>query len=221
MTMLDAIGPYEVLAQLPKAEVFFVAKNKGEIKSDTGYVYLNAKYDFDNVIEADILVVPGSTIAFVKVMKDKKTLDWIRKVDKTTKYTTSVCSGSLILAAAGLLKGLKATSHWKPINLLKDFGAIPIRERFIHEGKIITAAGVSAGIDMALYLVNEIAGEQRAKSIQLLIEYDPSPIYNSGNYTVCEPTIIEKAERQLSRNAKKELSLFDAITNLKTLRKIK
>jgi len=221
MTMLDAIGPYEVFAQLPKAEVFFVAKNKGEIKSDTGYVHLNAKYDFDNVIEADILVVPGSTIAFVKVMKDKKTLDWIRKVDKTTKYTTSVCSGSLILAAAGLLKGLKATSHWKPINLLKDFGAIPVRKRFIHEGKIITAAGVSAGIDMALYLVNEIAGEQRAKSIQLLIEYDPSPIYNSGNYTTCESDIIEKAERQLSRNAKKELSLFDAITNLKTLKKIK
>jgi putative intracellular protease/amidase len=221
ITMLDAIGPYEVLAQLPKVEIFFVAKKKGEIKSDTGFVYLNAKYNFDDVVEADILLIPGSTIAFVKVMKDKKTLDWIRKVDKTTQFTTSVCSGSLILAATGLLKGLKATSHWKPIDLLKEYGAIPVRERFIQEGKIITAAGVSAGIDMALYLVNKVAGEQRARSIQLLIEYDPSPIYNSGNYTTCEPTIIEKAERQLSRNAKKELSLFESISNIKTFKKIK
>jgi len=219
--MLDAIGPYEVLAQLPKAEVFFVAKKKGEIKSDTGYVHLNAKYDFNDMVEADILLIPGSTIAFVKVMNDKKTLDWIRKIDKTTQFTTSVCSGSLILAATGLLKGLKTTSHWKPISLLKEYGAIPIRERFVHEGKIVTAAGVSAGIDMALYLVNEIAGEQLAKSIQLLIEYDPSPLYKSGNFTACEPDIIQKAERQLSRNAKRELNLFEAITNLKTLKKLK
>lgn len=221
ITVLDAIGPYEVLTQLPEAEVFLVAKKKGEITSDTGFVHLNAKYDFDDVTEADILLIPGSTIAFVKEMKDKKTLDWIRKIDKTTQFTTSVCSGSILLAAAGLLKGLKATSHWKTINLLKNFGAIPVRERFVHEGKIITAAGVSAGIDMALYLVNEIDGKERAKAIQLLIEYDPKPMYDSGNYTTCRPDIIAKAERQLARNAKKELSLIDTITNLKTIRKLK
>ncbi len=220
ITVLDAIGPYEVLTQLPKAEVFLVAKKKGEITSDTGFVHLKAKFDFDAITKADILLIPGSAITFVKEMKDKKTLEWICKIDRTTQFTTSVCSGSILLAAAGLLKGVKATSHWKPIDLLKDFGAIPVRERFVHEGKIITAAGVSAGIDMALYLVNEIAGEERAKAIQLLIEYDPQPLYDSGNYTTCSPKIIAKAERQLTRNATKELSLFDTITNLKTIRKL-
>ncbi len=214
ITMLDAIGPYEVLAQLPDAEIFFVAKQKGEIKSDTGFVHINAKYDFDDVSAADILLVPGSAIGFVTVMKDKESLEWIQKIHKTTQYTTSVCSGSLILAAAGLLKGLKATSHWKPINMLKDFGATPVRERFVHEGKIITAAGVSAGIDMALYLVNEISGEQLTKSIQLLIEYDPSPIYNAGNYSNCEASVIEIAERKLAENAKKDLQLFETVKNL-------
>ena len=214
ITMLDAIGPYEVLAQLPNVEIFFVAKQKGEIKADTGFVNINAKYGFDDISAADILLIPGSAIGFVTVMKDKESLEWVRKIHKTTQYTTSVCSGSLILSAAGLLKGIKATSHWKPINMLKEFGATPVRERFVHEGKIITAAGVSAGIDMALYLVNEIAGEQLTKSIQLLIEYDPNPIYNSGNYSNCDADIIEMAERKLAENAKKDLSLYEAVRNL-------
>lgn len=221
ITMLDAIGPYEVLTQLPDAKVFFVAKKKGKITSDTGFVHLKATYSFKDVVTADILLIPGATIAFLKVMKDKKTLDWIRMINTTTQYTTSVCSGSLILASAGILKGIKATSHWKSINLLKDHDAIPTRERFVHQGKIITAAGVSAGIDMALYLVNEIAGEQQAKSIQLLIEYDPSPLYNSGNYTTCDSEIIKMTERKLTKNAKKELSVLDMLSNFKTLKKMK
>jgi putative intracellular protease/amidase len=219
MTMLDAIGPYEVLAQLPDAEVFFVAKKRETVKSDTGFVKIKADYNFKDITKADILLIPGATIAFVKVMKDKKTLAWIRNVDKTTKYTTSVCSGSLILASAGLLKGLKATSHWRSINLLKDFDAIPVKERFVHDEKIITAAGVSAGIDMALYLADEIVGEQQAKAIQLMIEYDASPPYNSGNYDFCEPDIIKIAEKKLTLNAKKELSVIDKIANFSTLKK--
>ncbi len=154
-------------------------------------------------------------------MKDKKTLDWIRKIDTTTEYTTTVCSGSLILAATGLLNGLEATSHWKSIDLLKEYHAIPIRNRIVQEGKYITAAGVSAGIDMALYLCDSLVGEDETKAIQLMLEYDPKPIYNAGNFETCEPEIIKIAEKKLTRNAKKELSLFQIIKNRKILRKMR
>lgn len=221
MTMLDAIGPYEVLRSIRNAEVFFVAQKKGEIKVDSGFVHLNAKYDIDDIKSADILVVPGSTITFIREMKNKKVLKWIKEIDKTTKWTTSVCSGSIILAATGLLNGLKATSHWKPIDLLKNFGAIPTRERFIEQGKFITAAGVSAGIDMALHLSNKIVGEMETKAIQLAIEYDPNPIYDSGNFSTASKETIKMAEMKMGQEAKKELKLIDLLKSGKTLLKIK
>ncbi len=221
LTMLDAIGPYEVLSNLRNVEVFLVAKKRGEIKADTGFASLKAKYNFKDIVEADILVIPGAAISFVKVMKDEATLDWIKKIDKTTQFTTSVCSGSIILAATGLLKGLKATSHWKPINLLKEFGAIPTRERIVQEGKYITSAGVSAGIDMALYLCDELVGEDETKAIQLLLEYDPKPLYQSGDFSTCEPHIIKIAEKKLKVNAKKNLNLFQLLKNRRVLKKIK
>ena len=221
LTMLDAIGPYEVLSNIRNAEVFLVAKKRGEIKADTGFAFLKAKYNFNDIKEADILVIPGSAISFVKVMKDKKTLDWIQKIDETTKFTTSVCSGSIILAATGLLNGLKATSHWKPINLLTEFNAIPTRKRIVQEGKFITGAGVSAGIDMALFLCDILVGEDETKAIQLLLEYDPKPLYDSGNFETCELSVIEIAEKKLKHNAKKNLNLYQFLKNRKTLKKMK
>ncbi len=221
ITALDAIGPYEVLSNIDNAEVFFVAKKKGEIKSDTGFLTFKAKYNFKNVKEADILLIPGATISFINVMKDNKTLEWIKQVDKTTQFTTSVCSGSILLAKTGLLNGKKATSHWKTIPLLKENNAIPTHERVVKDGKYITSAGVSAGIDMALILCEELVGEDQTKAIQLMIEYDPNPIYQSGNIKTSEEEIIHIATKKLKQNARREMSLLKLITNRKVLKKIK
>ena len=155
VTMLDAIGPYEVLRNITDVEIYFVAEKIGEIKADSGFIDISVKHSIDDpdMKAADILLIPGSTIGFIKEMKNENVLRWIKEVDKTTKWTTSVCSGSMLLASAGLLKGLKATSHWKPINLLSDFGAIPTRERVVEQGKYITAAGVSAGYRYGIRLI--------------------------------------------------------------------
>jgi transcriptional regulator GlxA family with amidase domain len=221
ITMLDAIGPYEVLRNIRGSQIYFVAENRGEIKADSGFVNINVKYDIKDIEDADVLLIPGSTISFIREVKKKNVLDWIQKMDKTTLYTTSVCTGSLILAATGLLDGIEATSHWKSINLLKDFGVTPKRERIVGNGKYITAAGVSAGIDMALYLSNEIVGETETKAIQLVIEYDPNPIYDCGNISKASNEVIKMAEIKLAKDAKKELGLMDLLKFGKTLLKIK
>ncbi|WP_335872526.1 DJ-1/PfpI family protein [Bacillus sp. 2205SS5-2] len=220
LTVLDAIGPYEVLRNITGTEVFFVAEKAGNIKADSGFIDINVKYSIDDMVEADILIIPGSTISFMNEMKNEKVLNWIMEVNKTTTWTTSVCSGSLILASAGLLSGLNATSHWKPINLLKDFGATPKRERVVEQGKYITAAGVSAGIDMALYLSNHIVGEDETKAIQLAIEYDPQPLFNSGNYLNADEKIIKIADEKLTKDAKKGLGLIGMIKNSKNILKL-
>jgi putative intracellular protease/amidase len=207
LTMLDAIGPYEVLRNIPNAEILFVAEKRGEITADTKSVHLIAKIEIDEINEADILVIPGSAITFLREIENVRVLDWIRKINQTTQWTTSVCSGSIILAATGLLNGLEATSHWKPMGLLKKFGAIPKAERFVEQDKYLTAAG----IDMALYLCDKIIGETKTKAIQLFIEYDPKPIYESGNYLSAEKHIIESAELILLEQAKKEPELFEQI----------
>lgn len=201
VTMLDAIGPYEILRNLKGVNIKFIAKEKGEIIADSQMVHLNAKYDIEEVNKADVLLIPGSSISFIKEMKDEKVLQWIRDIDGTTQKTVSVCTGSLILAATGLLKDKKATSHWKPINLLAELGALPTRERIVEEGKYITSAGVSSGIDMALLLAKQLKGEKDAKAAQLVVEYDPKPMFNSGNYLRAKPKIIKHAEKQLERNA--------------------
>jgi len=220
VTMLDAIGPYEVLRHMDDTEVLFVSEKKGEIKADSGFIDINVKHSIDDIKSADILIIPGSTIGFMQEMKNKKVLNWIREVDKTTKWTTSVCTGSLLLASAGLLNGLKATSHWRVINLLSNFGAIAARERVIEEGKYITSSGVSAGIDMALQLSNKLVGEDQTKAIQLTIEYDPQPIFNSGNFSNAEEKVRKIAEKKLSKGAKKELGLLGMIKNSKNILKL-
>ena len=219
--MLDAIGPYEVLRNIKGSTVRFVAKQKGEITADSRFIHLNAKYSIDEVEEADILLIPGSTIAFLREMKDKKVLNWIRQLDQHTTKTVTVCTGSIILAATGLLAGKQATSHWKPINLLSEFGVTPVRERMIEQGKYITAAGVSAGIDMALYLVSKLVNEKVAKAAQLAIEYDPQPPFQSGNYEEAEEEVIRIAERNMERDARKDLSLWDMLKHVRTIAKLK
>lgn len=218
--MLDAIGPYEVLRNMTDTEVLFVAEEKGEIKADSGFIDINVKYSINDIHYADILVIPGSPIGFMNEMNKENVIKWIREVDKFTKWTTSVCTGSIILASAGLLSGLKATSHWKPINLLSEFDAIPTRERIVEQGKYITAAGVSAGIDMALYLSNKIVGEIETKAIQLIIEYDPQPMFNYGNYSLADEKVLKIADKKLNRDAKKGLGVLGMLTNSKYILKM-
>lgn len=221
ITMLDAIGPYEVLSNLPDVEIFFVAKKRGDIRSDSGFVTLKAKYNFKDIKDADILIVPGSSISFIDVLKDEKTLNWIKLIDSKTKFTTSVCSGSIILAKTGLLEGKFATSHWKTMPLLKDYNAIFKTDRVVVDGKYITSSGVSAGIDMGFMLCDELVGEEQTRAIQLVIEYNPKPLYDSGNIDTCDDDIKELANKILKRNTKREMSFLKLLSNRKLLNKLK
>jgi transcriptional regulator GlxA family with amidase domain len=179
MTALDAIGPHEILSRLPGATIQRVAKQAGKINTCSGLI-LEADTALHDVSKADILLVPGAGSA-TNLSKYPETIEWIQSIHKTTKWTTSVCTGSLILGAAGLLSGINATSHWATLERLSVWGAIPQSKRIVEDGKIITAAGVSAGIDMALTLAAKISGEKVAKSLQLAIEYDPAPPFDAGS----------------------------------------
>ena len=199
MTALDAIGPYEVL-QTPTlpTDVRFVAREKGVKQTDFGRLRLTADYTLAETPRPDILVVPGT--AFPKaVMGDQLVLDWIAQVHRTTTWTTSVCTGALGLAAAGLLNGLKATTHWLAHDVLKQFGAIPTKARVVREGKVITAAGVSSGIDMALTLVAEEFGADAAQLTQLLIEYDPQPPFDAGSPDKAPSAIVNTAREEFGK----------------------
>ncbi|MDQ3907603.1 MAG: DJ-1/PfpI family protein [Acidobacteriota bacterium] len=199
LTALDAVGPYEVLALLPEARVRFVAKERGACRTDNGALALVADHGFADVARADVLLVPGSSNSTRRAMEDVATTEWVRAVHGTTSWTTSVCSGALVLAAAGLLKGLRATTHWAAADYLKQFGAEFVRERVVREGKIVTAAGVSAGIDMALYLAGEIAGAEAAQVIQLITEYDPRPPFDAGSVEKASPSVVESARATMAR----------------------
>jgi transcriptional regulator GlxA family with amidase domain len=196
MTVLDAIGPYEVLRCMPNTNVRFVAKKAGPIRVDSGIQLLNADYTIADITTADILVVPGGNA--VAQLGDKAVTGWVRAMHEKTKWTASVCTGSLILGAAGLLKGLQATTHWNALNFLKMFEAEPVKKRFVRQGKLITAAGVSAGIDMALMLVSLERGEDLAQTIQLGIEYDPQPPFNAGSVDKASPSVIDQSKKMLS-----------------------
>jgi len=177
LTELDAIGPFEVLNRLPGAEVTFVGESAGIKRADPPSLGIVADCTISEVPSADVLVVPGG-IGEAEVRKKPHMLDWVRSIHQATQWTTSVCTGSLILGAAGLLNGLPATTHWARMEKLREFGAEPRSERFVEQGKIITAAGVSAGIDMALTLARRIAGDTVANAIQVGIEYDPKPPFD-------------------------------------------
>jgi putative intracellular protease/amidase len=190
MTALDAIGPYDVLSNVPDMEVVLVGRDKGEYRTEHGTLGLVADAAFGDVTRADVLVVPGG-FGTRRLMKDEEYLDWIRGVHEHTTWTTSVCTGSLLLGAAGLLDGLDATTHWASYGLLESTGARATEERVVERGKIITAAGVSSGIDMALRLVAHLAGDEVAMAIQLGIEYDPQPPFDTGSPSKAPAEIVE------------------------------
>lgn len=180
-TALDFIGPYESLRNVPDAEVRFVWHEPGPVAADSGVLLVGATHSFDETPSPDVILVPGGP-ATMEHARDERVLEWLRRADETSTWTTSVCSGSVLLAAAGLLEGRRATSHWSCLPVLKAYGVTPVGdERIVHEGKLVTAAGVSAGLDMGLWLTGQIAGEARAKAIQLVIEYDPQPPFDSGH----------------------------------------
>ncbi|NUS11795.1 MAG: DJ-1/PfpI family protein [Streptomyces sp.] len=181
-TALDAVGPYEVLRNLPDADVVFAAAEPGPVADGAGRLVLTASAALDDVTAADVLVVPGGPGARASV-GDEALLDWIRRIHLTAAWTTSVCTGSLLLGAAGLLSGLRATTHWSAVGLLESYGAVYTEQRVVEQGRIVTAAGVSSGIDMALRLTELVAGPIAAQACQLAIEYDPHPPFDSGSYS--------------------------------------
>jgi putative intracellular protease/amidase len=188
-TALDAIGPYEVLSRLPGATVRWVGPEVRPYAANHGLSVL-ADATFADVPHPEVIVVPGGT-GTREHLDDEPLLEWIRSADATSTWTTSVCTGSLLLGAAGLLDGLRATSHFAYLDLLPRFGAEPTGERVVQQGKIVTAAGVSSGIDMALTLAALIAGEEIAQAIQLIIEYDPQPPFDAGSPEKAPAHLVE------------------------------
>jgi len=199
LTALDALGPYEVLSRVPGNRIRLVAKEPGLVRTDNASpLGLMADEPISAVERPDVLVVPGGPGEF-QARQDPEVLDWVRAVHEHSCWTTSVCTGSLILGAAGVLQGLRATSHWAALEFLRDFGAEPSGERVVRQGKVITAAGVSSGIDMALELLVLEHGEAMAQAIQLAIEYDPQPPVDAGSPEKAPREVLETVRKAMSR----------------------
>jgi transcriptional regulator GlxA family with amidase domain len=198
LAIQDAVGPYEVMRNVPEWEVEFVAKSAGPVRAEGGLGVL-ASRSLGEVESADIVLVPGG-IGNRPLLEDEETLEWLRRIDATTRWTTSVCTGSMVLGAAGLLEGKRATGNWLYLEPLRGYGADPIGGRWVEDGKVITAAGVTAGIDMALHLVAEDVAPEVAQAVQLGIEYDPDPPFDSGSPEKAAPEIVELV-RQVSEAA--------------------
>ncbi len=198
-TALDAIGPYEVLSRLPGAELSFVAKEAGPKRSDTGALGVSADLPIAELPDPEIVLVPGGE-GNRPLLSDDLVLEWLRSAHETSVWTTSVCTGSLVLGAAGILDHKRATSHWVYLEGLRSFGAEPVDARVVEDGKVMTAAGVSSGIDMALTLAARVAGDQIARAIQLGIEYDPEPPFDAGSPAKAPPELVELV-RNLEREA--------------------
>jgi transcriptional regulator GlxA family with amidase domain len=189
-TALDITGPHDVLNSVPGNESIFVAEQAGPVRNESDTLSLVADASLDEVTSPDIVVVPGG-FGNRLLLEHEPLHEWIRGVHETSTWTTSVCTGSLLLAAAGLLDGAPATTHWLARDQLAELGAKPVPDRIVEHGKIVTAAGVSSGIDMALHLVKTINGEQVAQAVQLGIEYDPEPPVDAGSPEKAPPEIVE------------------------------
>jgi len=190
MTPLDAVGPLEVIGRVPGATVKIVGKTAGPVRA--GHLGLTADYAMADVMSPDILLIPGAA-DMSHITSDTEILDWVRAVDAATTWTTSVCTGALVLGAAGLLQGKRTTTHWSAVKQLEGYGAIVTDRRVVTDGKIMTGAGVSAGIDMALTLLAEVAGEDHAQFVQLMTEYDPQPPFDSGSLAKAPDAIRDRA----------------------------
>jgi putative intracellular protease/amidase len=194
ITALDAVGPYEVLSRLPGVTVRFVAERPGEYRTENGMLALVADAALNDLPAPEILLVPGG-FGTRALLGGGAVVDWVRAAHETSQWTTSVCTGSLVLAAAGVLRGLEATTHWAAMELLGTLGAVPVEQRVVEQGRVITAAGVSAGIDMALLLAARLAGELVAQAIQLAIEYDPQPPFSAGSLRTAPAEVVELVRR--------------------------
>ncbi|MFC9810730.1 DJ-1/PfpI family protein [Streptomyces virginiae] len=194
---LDAIGPYELLANVPDVRVRFVAPEPGLIADVLGAMRVDVPTRYTEVESCDVLLVPGGAGVHL-MLNDTEFIDWVRRMHETTRFTTSVCTGALILGAAGLLKGRTATTHWLAMDTLETFGATYTAERVVRQDKIITSAGISAGIDLALGLCTLLSDELTARAIQLLTEYDPQPPYNSGSLATATPEVVARARELAS-----------------------
>lgn len=199
MTALDAIGPYEVLSRLPNSTIKLVAQKTGLIYTDTRYLALNAAFSLSEVPTPDVLLLPGGSAGTMKIAQTPSVLEWIRTAHLTTQWTTAVCTGVLLLGAAGLLTGMEATTHWASTADLARYQAVYQPARWVQSGKLLTAAGVSAGIDMALYLAGQLCGAPIAEAVQLAIEYDPQPPFHSGSMEKASQETVERS-RHLLRN---------------------
>jgi putative intracellular protease/amidase len=201
-TALDSIGPYEVLQRVPSIDVVFVGHRRGEVRTENGMLGLICDATFDEVTKPDVLLVPGG-VGTRELMTDEPVLDWVRAVHRNTRFTTSVCTGSLVLAAAGLLDGLTATTHWAAAGLLEPFGARYTAERVVEHSpeRIITAAGVSSGIDMALRLVELLVDREAAQASQLMIEYDPQPPFDSGSVAKASEATLLRAQEYFTQRS--------------------
>jgi cyclohexyl-isocyanide hydratase len=197
LTQLDMTGPYEVLARLPNTVVDLVARTRDPVTTDRGMQILPT-VTYADCPPLDVVMVPGGP-GQQDLMEDEAALEFLRKVAASAKYVTSVCTGSLVLGAAGLLKGKRATCHWAAIDHLALLGAIPVREKVVVDGHIVTGAGVTSGIDFALTLAAILEGEQVAREIQLQIEYDPAPPFNSGSPKTAAPAMLEAVKARLAK----------------------
>jgi putative intracellular protease/amidase len=192
-TALDGIGPYEVLQRIPHFDVTFIGHERGVVRSENGFLGIEVDATFEELPRPDVIVFPGG-VGTRALMDDQRVLDWVRTAHETTTFTTSVCTGSLVLAAAGLLQGLSATTYWSVLPMLEQFGATPTGQRVVEhlESRIITAAGVSSGIDMALRLVEIMVDTTAAQAAQLMIEYDPQPPFDCGAPEKVDQTIMTR-----------------------------
>jgi putative intracellular protease/amidase len=191
-TALDAVGPYTVLAFAPDIAVTFVAAERGPVIDDKGQLTMEAASSFDEMARPDVIVVPGGP-GTRAAMSDRRLLRWIAEAHEHTRVTASVCSGALVLGAAGLLQGRSATTHWGWLQYLKGLGAVPVAERVVIDGRLMTAAGVSAGIDMGLTLLATLTSAETAQTVQLAIEYDPRPPFQAGSPHSAPPGMAKHA----------------------------
>ena len=192
-TALDGIGPYEVLQRIPGFDITFIGHQRGVVRSENGFLGIEVDATFEELPEPDVVVFPGG-VGTRPLVHDEEVLDWVRTAHETTAFTTSVCTGSLVLAAAGLLDGLTATTHWSALEQLRSLGAVPTSERVVEhlDRRIITAAGVSSGIDMALRLAALLVDETAAQACQLMIEYDPQPPFDAGHPAKASVAVKER-----------------------------